>query len=103
MKREIAVTSKKINITCDVCGNEAAPPRVCDECRRDLCDSCAVTGVDDIFDNNYYGNLSMCKSCYAILETFREAVQETHDLHNLRIEQLRKEFDLSCMAKLRAD
>ena len=103
MKREIEVASKKISFTCDVCGSSDDVCRICDGCKRDLCDTCAVTGVDDIFDNDHYGNLSMCKSCYAILETVREAVQGTHDLYNLQIEQLRKEFDLSCKAKLRAD
>ena len=103
MKREIEVASKKISFTCDVCGNDDGVCRVCDECRRDLCDACAVTEVNDIFDNDHYGNMSMCKSCYAILETFRDAVQSAHDRHSMIIEQLRKEFDLSCKAKLRAD
>lgn len=100
MKREIAVSSTRIETICDVCENQTTSRRVCDGCRRDICDICAVTGVDDIFDNNYYGNISMCKSCYTILETFRDAVQGTHDQYNLRIEQLRKKFDLSCKASL---
>jgi hypothetical protein len=100
MKTEkiVMIERKRVIVTCDVCGKEIPTDRksyTCGGCLRDVCQNCAVVGVTDIFDLKSYDDY--CKSCHAVLDTFRDSVEAIHENYNQDVGRARRGFYAACL------
>jgi len=106
MRKEEIVIMEQLHVTvyCDVCKKEMPKHKRsyrCYGCQRDLCENCVVMGARDIFD--LLSGDDYCKSCYEVLDTFRESAQAIHEKYQADIKRGRKIFLLACKYALEPD